>query len=448
NQLDVPPLSPTCFATTNRLFLPPINCQTRCVFVLSSGLQVSEDQWRGENFLQSTFSSKLLNLGHPSVSQPGKTTANHQSPLLRCVHLTQSLPLCLVTQHVSACSLSSLCSFIRERRPLLVSNPSRPPQDLSRLPYATLRTLRVNALVHALLRVTHSQISSEWRDEAESRSRSAVQLKAVLTVEQPGGQQGALLLWGAAMGWLPRFNKHKGIKIGSFLQKLFFLPEVFKDAVWDFKVLLVREGLTSDLVELHSTPWSSVWALDPKDHRALDFHQAWCCQKRGRVPLELDVDTMLVQVLTLQFQEALSSQNLPQPVLDGSTPLDGVLAALSGDVTYTGCARCSTELDTDENGIYAPCYPCLPHTAARHVNGQRVGPRSPVCPGSFGSSAEDPPPGSQVRHIQVAAEKIQTLLSLPRKTIIITVRSHFLCDENSFPISQDFTLLDLQYLSS
>ncbi|MEQ2222282.1 hypothetical protein ILYODFUR_024531, partial [Ilyodon furcidens] len=166
-------------------------------------LQVSEDKWRGENFLQSTFSSKLLNLGHPSVSQP-------------------------VTQHVSACSLSSLCSFIRERRPLLGSIPSRPPQDLSRLPYATLRTLRVNTLVHALLRVTHSQISSEWRDEAESRSRSAVQLKAVLTVEQPGGQQGALLLWGAAMGWLPRFNKHKGIKIGSFLQKLFFLPEGFK----------------------------------------------------------------------------------------------------------------------------------------------------------------------------------------------------------------------------
>ncbi|MEQ2313801.1 hypothetical protein AMECASPLE_005710 [Ameca splendens] len=330
--------------------------------LLITGLQVSEDQWRGENFLQSTFSSKLLNLGHPSVSQP-------------------------VTQHVSACSLSSLCSFIRERRPLLVSTPGRPPQDLSRLPYATLRTLRVNALVHALLRVTHSQISSEWRDEAESRSRSAVQLKAVLTVEQPGGQQGALLLWGAAMGWLPRFNKHKGE------------------------------------VELR------------------------------------------VQVLTLQFQEALSSQNLPQPVLDGSTPLDGVLAALSGDVTYTGCARCSTELDTDENGIYAPCYPCLPHTAVRRfyrpgtlmVSGWGRGHLCVRVPSVLLQKILVAPPdrlqrtsapGSQVRHIQVAAEKIQTLLSLPRKTIIITVRSHFLCDENSFPISQDFTLLDLQYLSS
>ncbi|MEQ2168956.1 hypothetical protein GOODEAATRI_020033, partial [Goodea atripinnis] len=395
-------------------------------------VQVIEDQWRGENFLQSTFSSKLLNLGHPSVSQPGKTTANHQSPLLRCVHLTQSLPLCLVTQHVSACSLSSLCSFIRERRPLLVSIPSRPPQDLSRLPYATLRTLRVNTLVHTLLRVTHSQISS---GEVERRGR----------VSQP--------LCSSAEGSSDY-------------------------AVWDFKVLLVREGLTSDLVELHSTPWSSVWALDPKDHRALDFHQAWCCQKTGRVPLELDVDTLLsqkysgemvirevelrVQLLTLQFQEALSSQNLPQPVLDGSTPLDGVLAALSGDVTYTGCARCSTELDTDENGIYAPCYPCLPHTAVRRfyrpgtltVSGWGRGHLCVRVPSVLLQKILVAPPdrlqrtsGSQVRHVQVAAEKIQTLLSLPRKTIIITVRSHFLCDENSFPISQDFTLLDLQYLS-
>lgn len=47
--------------------------------------------------------------------------------------------------------------------------------------------------------------------------------------------------------------------------------------------------------------------------------------------------------------------------------------------------------------------------------------------------------------VQVAAERIWTLLCLPRKTFIITVRSHFLCDENSVPVTQDFTLLDLQF---
>lgn len=112
--------------------------------MLRPGLQVNEDKWRGETVLQSTFSSKLLNLGH--ASQPALTAANQRPPSL-------------ATQHVSARSLSSLCEFIRERRPLLVSLPGRAPQDLNRLPYVTLRTMRVNTLVHVLLRVKHSQLS-------------------------------------------------------------------------------------------------------------------------------------------------------------------------------------------------------------------------------------------------------------------------------------------------
>lgn len=52
-----------------------------------------------------------------------------------------------------------------------------------------------------------------------------------------------------------------------------------------------------------------------------------------------------------------------------------------------------------------------------------------------------------MKHIQVAAEKIHTLLSLPRKVMVITIQSHFLCDENSVPVAQDFTLLDLQFSS-
>ncbi|XP_043992912.1 shieldin complex subunit 2 isoform X2 [Gambusia affinis] len=396
--------------------------------LLITGLQVREDRWRAETVLQSTFSSKLLNLGHASTSPP-------------------------VSQQVSASALRSLCGFVRERRPLLVSIPSRPQQDLSRLPYATLRSLRVNTLVHALLRVTHSHISSEWRDEAESRNRSAVQMKAVLMVHQPGGQQGALLLWGAAMDWLPRFSKHK-------------------DAVWDFRVLLVREGLTSDLLELHSTPWSSVRVLDPTDHRALDFLRAWRRPGLSDAALELDVDTLLsqkysgevelrVQVLSFQFQEPPPSLNPAQPVLDGSTPRAGLLAVLSGDITYTGCGRCAAELDTDRNGIYTPCYACLPLTALRRfyrpgvltVSGQgstHLMVRVPPVP--LQKILQAPPdrlqrsaaPGSQVRHVQVAAEKLQALLALPRKWVVITVRSHFLCDQNSVPLSQDFTLLDLQ----
>ncbi|KAM6915920.1 shieldin complex subunit 2 [Xenentodon cancila] len=399
--------------------------------LLITGLQVREDRWRGEMALQSTFSSKLLHLGHASTSPP-------------------------VTRHADARSVSSLYEFIRERRPLLASLPRPPPQDLNRLPYTNLRTLRVNTLVHALLRVTHTRITADWRSEATSYSRSAVQQKVVLTVEQPDGQQGALLLWGAAVDWLPRFNADR-------------------TAVWDFHVLLVREGLTSDLLELHSTPWSSIRILAPSDRRILDFQRTQCRQRRDGGAVELDVDTLLsqkysgevelsVHVMTFNFQGTLPSQNAFPQVLDSATPLDGITAVLCGDVTYTGCGRCSAELSTDTNGIYTPCYPCLPHTAVRRyyrpgvltVSGRDSGQlQVQVPPVSLQKILDAPPdrlqrssgPGSEVKNIQVAAERIQTLLSLPRKTVVITLRSHFLCDENSVPISQDFTLLDLRFPS-
>lgn len=54
-------------------------------------------------------------------------------------------------------------------------------------------------------------------------------------------------------------------------------------------------------------------------------------------------------------------------------------------------------------------------------------------------------PGSLIKHIQVAAERLQALLSLPKKTFVITIRSNFLCDENSIILTQDFTLLNLQF---
>uniref|UniRef100_UPI003AB09178 shieldin complex subunit 2 isoform X2 n=1 Tax=Centroberyx gerrardi TaxID=166262 RepID=UPI003AB09178 len=395
--------------------------------LLITGLQVNEDRWRGETVLQSTYSSRLLNLG--------QITATASPP---------------VPQHVNARSLRSLCVFLRARRPLLASLPPRVVQNLNRLPYAPLRSLRVGALVHALLRVTHTDMSAVWRSGAESRSRSAVQLKAVLAVEQPGGQQGAVVLWGAALDWLPRFSRDRA-------------------SVWDFRFLLVREGLTSDLPELHSTPWSSARPLDPADRRALDFRSAGPV-RTGNTSLELDLDTLLsqkysgdvelrVHITAFQFQDGPPSQNAPQQVLDSSAPPDGIVAALSGDVTYTGCGRCAAELDTDDNGIYRPCYPCLPRTAVRRYYRPGVltvkGGGSQLCvqvPPVLLQKILNAPPdklhkttGSEVRFVQQAAERILALLSLPRKTFILTVRSHFLCDENSVPTARDVLLLDLQF---
>ncbi|XP_019715672.1 shieldin complex subunit 2 isoform X2 [Hippocampus comes] len=398
-----------------------------------TGLQLSEDTWRGEKILESTFRSKLLNLGH--VSAPSCPTGG---------------------QHVDAGSVSSLSDFLRERRPLLLSVPRRPPQDMKRLPYAPLWPRAVNTLFHALLRVRHAYVSAgvsprfvpcvaEWRAEAESCRRSALERHAVASVVGADGQKGVLLLWGSALDWLPRFRKHQ-------------------DAIWDIRFLLVREAPDFDLPELHTTPWSDARRVDAADRRLGCFV---CATGRS---VEMDVDTLLsqqysgeallrVQALAFRFQP---SHGAPRPILDSSVPLSAFLAALSGDVTYSGCSRCAAELDVDINGIYIPCYPCLPSGAVRRyyrpavltVSGRGSAQVCVQLPGVTVQKILDVPPdrllrnaGSDVKHVQVAAERLHALLSLPRKDVLITVRSLFLCDENSAPISRELTLLDLRFVS-
>ena len=71
-----------------------------------------------------------------------------------------------------------------------------------------------------------------------------------------------------------------------------------------------------------------------------------------------------VNITSFQFQASLS-QNAPVERLDSEASLERIVETLGGDVTYAGCGRCAFELGTDANGIYLPCYPCLPHTGVR-----------------------------------------------------------------------------------
>lgn len=53
--------------------------------------------------------------------------------------------------------------------------------------------------------------------------------------------------------------------------------------------------MTSDLPELHSTPWSSVRVLDPASRRAQDFLRPRPVRTGNSSSLELDLDTLLSQ---------------------------------------------------------------------------------------------------------------------------------------------------------
>ncbi|XP_076142014.1 shieldin complex subunit 2 [Alosa pseudoharengus] len=394
--------------------------------LLITGIRVHEDKWRGETVLQSSYTSKLLNLGQVTNS------------------LCPSVP-----QAVNRRTLGELCAHLQERRPLLLSLPRCSHQDLSTIPYAKLKALRPDTLVHALVRVTHTNMVTAWRDEAQGISRVAGVQRSVLTVEQADGHQGAVVLWGAALAWLERIQKHK-------------------EALWDFRMLLVKQDVTSGLLELHSTPWGSCQVVSPSDNRCAEFLKLGQNNPTNSC-IEIDLRTLLSQKYTgdvelkaqitgFQFQGSLA-QNTWQ-VINSHMSLERILEIVSGDVTFTGCGRCAVELDTDDNGIYRPCYPCLPHTAVRHYYRPVV---LTVKDGEFQVYVQVPPtlvqrvllntppdklsktvaPSSDVRHVQVVAERIHSLLATARRSpFLLTVRSHIQCDENSVPIIQDFVLLD------
>lgn len=61
-------------------------------------------------------------------------------------------------QAVNKRTLGELCAHLRVRRPLLLSLPRCSHQDLNAIPYARLKALRPDTLVHALVHVTHTNM--------------------------------------------------------------------------------------------------------------------------------------------------------------------------------------------------------------------------------------------------------------------------------------------------
>nr|XP_015203342.1 PREDICTED: protein FAM35A [Lepisosteus oculatus]XP_015203343.1 PREDICTED: protein FAM35A [Lepisosteus oculatus]XP_015203344.1 PREDICTED: protein FAM35A [Lepisosteus oculatus]XP_015203345.1 PREDICTED: protein FAM35A [Lepisosteus oculatus]XP_015203346.1 PREDICTED: protein FAM35A [Lepisosteus oculatus]XP_015203348.1 PREDICTED: protein FAM35A [Lepisosteus oculatus]XP_015203349.1 PREDICTED: protein FAM35A [Lepisosteus oculatus]XP_015203350.1 PREDICTED: protein FAM35A [Lepisosteus oculatus]XP_ len=389
--------------------------------LLITDLTVSEDRWRGELVLQSTYTSTLLNLGQASPS------------------LQLQVP-----ESVEGGILEELHSHLREKHPSLLFLPLRVPQSPRTILYTCLSALRPDTLVHALLQVTDTSLIREVQG---STRRGAVK-KAVLTVKQGDDQQGVLVLWGSAIAWLQQINRNRG-------------------AVLDFRVLLVRSNTTSGAMELHSTPWGSCEPLFPSDKRALEFHRQ-AHPGQALAILKLDLHTLLSQKYTgdvevkcqiagLQFQCG-SSQNVSLQ-MNGHTPLQRILNAISEDITFMGCARCGSELGTDRNGIYSPCYPCLPHTAVKRYYRPAL---LTVKDGDCELCVQVPPvlvqkillnmppelpskivgPSSDRTFGQVVADTCYSLLSNP-SNYCLTLRSHFQLDENSIPFGQDFLLISL-----
>ncbi|XP_058292438.1 shieldin complex subunit 2 isoform X2 [Hylobates moloch] len=144
--------------------------------------------------------------------------------------------------------------------------------------------------------------------------------------------------------------------------------------------------------------------------------------------------------------------------LNAHSSLKSIFSSLP-NIVYTGCAKCGLELETDENRIYKQCFSCLPFTRKkiyyRPVLMTVVDGRHDVCIRVESKLIEKIllnisadclnrviVPSSEITYGMVVADLFHSLLAVSAEPCILKIQSLFVLDENSYPLQQDFFLLD------
>ncbi|XP_020852558.1 shieldin complex subunit 2 isoform X1 [Phascolarctos cinereus] len=388
--------------------------------ILLTDVTIHDDQWYRETVLRSTFTSQLLNLGSCSSVQPKEYS---------CI--------------VSVTVLQDLLGYISSKYSYIVDLPFRHPQKLESIQYVELDQLHPNTLVHSVLKVVSVTILTE----AVYGYRGQKQRKIILTVEQVQDQHFVLVLWGPGAAWYSEVQRKR-------------------DHLWEFKYLLTQHNSTLGNLELHTTPWSSCECLFEDDMRAVEFKAKF--QKRESHLVKIShlsalleekrsgVVQVRAQILALVFPVAAHESR--QLVLDASSSLEDILTCLP-IIVYSGCGKCGLELEADENQIYKQCISCLPFTMVKlyyrsalmtvsddrnevriHVGSEMIQKILLNIPPDWLSRVVVPSSG--ITYGMVAADLCHSLLASRERAYTLKIQSLFILDENSYPLQQDFYLLD------
>ncbi|GAB1298729.1 Shieldin complex subunit 2 [Apodemus speciosus] len=394
---------------------------------------VYEDQWIGETVLQSTVTSQLLNLGSYSHVQPEKFTR------YSACHVADD-PL-MNANVIASVILHDLLAYVSSKHSYLKDLPQRQPQNMNTVEFVELEQLQPDTLVHAILRIVDVTVLTE----ALYSYRGQKQRKVVLTVEQAQGQHYVLVLWGPGAAWYTQLQRKK-------------------DYIWEFKYLFVQRNCILENLELHTTLWSSCECLFDDDTRAISFKAKYQKSTSSFVKIS-DLATHLkekysgVVLIKAKVSELVFSTAAAQKIaLNARSTLRSIFASLP-NIIYAGCAHCGSELETDENRIYRQCLSCLPFVGkkmfyrpalmtivdGRHTTCVHVGSKlmeqillniSPDCLNRVIV------PSLEVTYGMVAADLLHSLLAVGAEPCVLKIQSLFELDENSYPLQQDFSLLD------
>ncbi|XP_043408115.1 shieldin complex subunit 2 isoform X4 [Chelonia mydas] len=294
--------------------------------------------------------------------------------------------------------LQDLLAYVSSKFAYLKDLPHRQPQKLDSIQHVQLDQLQPDTLVHSVLKL----VSITLLTESVYSYKGEKQRKIILTVEQIRDQHYLMVLWGAGAAWCPQLQRKK-------------------DHIWEFKYLLAQRSSISGDIELHTTPWSSCECLFDDDKRAVEFKEKF--QKSEK-------SLMKMTNLSTHLEEKCS-----------------------------GCAKCGLELQTDENKIYKQCLRCLPFNKVRKfyrpalMTAEDKG--CEICiqvvselmekiflniPADWLNRFIVPP--SDTTYGMIVADLCHSLLADTEASYLLDIRSHFVLDENSYPLQQDFFLLD------
>ncbi|XP_059585800.1 shieldin complex subunit 2 isoform X4 [Alligator mississippiensis] len=343
--------------------------------VLLTDVTVHENLWFGEMMLQSTFASRLLNLGSCSAINPKEFS-----------HV------------VDVGVLQDLLAYVSSKFTYLRDLPHMHPQKWNNIQHVQLDQLQQDTLVHSVLKIISISILT--------------------------------------------------------------------DHLWEFKNLFVQCSSISGTFELHTTPWSSCECLFDDDKRAIAFKEKFQKSEKSLMKMT-DLSTHLMEkrsgliqvkahILELKF--VIATDQLRQLILDSDTSPECILASLPL-ITYSGCAKCGLELQTDKNKIYKQCLQCLPLNKVKtfyrpalmtvehgeydiciHVVSELMEKIFLNIPADWLNRLIGP--SSDTTYAMIVADLCHSLLTDTKASYLLEIKSHFVLDENSYPLQQDFHLLD------
>uniref|UniRef100_A0A8D0FCB8 Shieldin complex subunit 2 n=1 Tax=Strix occidentalis caurina TaxID=311401 RepID=A0A8D0FCB8_STROC len=179
---------------------------------------------------------------------------------------------------------------------------------------------------------------------------------------------------------------------------------------------------------------------------------AWCPQ------LQRKKGVMQVKARILELKFTISTGQYKQLSFCADTSLEYVLASLPM-ITYSGCAKCGLELQADENMIYKQCIRCLPYNKVKtfyrpalmtvedggyeiyvHVVSELIEKIFLNIPADWLNRLVVP--SSDITYSTIVADLCHSLLADTEASYLLEIRSHFVLDENSYPLQKDFHLLN------